>query len=77
MLFNNNFEDWGMRNARRMTQLLGDAAVAAAGAAGGSGAAPRAQADSAPFSTRGRRRPSPARATLPRAAIGRGGADEG
>jgi len=25
VLFNNNYEDWGMRNARRMTQLLGDA----------------------------------------------------
>jgi uncharacterized protein YecE (DUF72 family) len=24
VLFNNNYEDWGMRNARRMTQLLGD-----------------------------------------------------
>ena len=23
VLFNNNYEDWGMRNARRMTQLLG------------------------------------------------------
>jgi uncharacterized protein YecE (DUF72 family) len=23
VLFNNNFEDWGMRNARRMAQLLG------------------------------------------------------
>ena len=22
MLFNNNYEDWGMRNARRMAQLL-------------------------------------------------------
>ena len=26
VLFNNNYEDWGMRNARRMTQLLGLAA---------------------------------------------------
>ncbi len=25
VLFNNNYEDWGMRNARRMTQLLGGA----------------------------------------------------
>jgi len=25
VLFNNNFEDWGMRNAHRMTQLLGGA----------------------------------------------------
>ena len=23
VLFNNNYEDWGMRNARRMTHLLG------------------------------------------------------
>ena len=23
VLFNNNYEDWGMRNARRMAQLLG------------------------------------------------------
>ena len=38
VLFNNNFEDWGMRNARRMTQLLGDAAVPPPGpAAGGPG----------------------------------------
>jgi uncharacterized protein YecE (DUF72 family) len=26
VLFNNNYEDWGMRNARRMAQLLGGAA---------------------------------------------------
>ena len=38
VLFNNNFEDWGMRNARRMTQILGDAAVPPP-APGGSGAA--------------------------------------
>lgn len=29
VLFNNNFEDWGMRNARRMTQLLGGAPAGA------------------------------------------------
>ena len=23
VLFNNNYEDWGMRNARRMAQILG------------------------------------------------------
>ncbi len=27
VLFNNNYEDWGMRNARRMTQLLGGPAT--------------------------------------------------
>ena len=35
VLFNNNYEDWGMRNARRMTQLLG-------GEDGGDGPAGRA-----------------------------------
>jgi len=29
VLFNNNYEDWGMRNARRMTQLLGGGEPAA------------------------------------------------
>ena len=32
VLFNNNYEDWGMRNARRMTQLLGVDAGPAQGA---------------------------------------------
>ena len=31
VLFNNNYEDWGMRNARRMTQLLGGAPAGRAG----------------------------------------------
>ena len=34
VLFNNNFEDWGMRNARRMAQLLGGDAVPPPAAAG-------------------------------------------
>ncbi len=44
VLFNNNYEDWGMRNARRMTQLLGGATPATGGpedvGASGSGTAP-------------------------------------
>jgi uncharacterized protein YecE (DUF72 family) len=38
VLFNNNYEDWGMRNARRMTQLLGGAGTAAPGGGDDGGA---------------------------------------
>jgi uncharacterized protein YecE (DUF72 family) len=41
VLFNNNYEDWGMRNARRMTQLLG-------GAPGDGDAGDGAEADAEP-----------------------------
>jgi len=49
VLFNNNYEDWGIRNARRMTQLLGaprptavpqDAGDAVRSPAGGEGGEP-------------------------------------
>jgi uncharacterized protein YecE (DUF72 family) len=49
VLFNNNFEDWGMRNARRMTQLLGGAADGGgAPSDGGAGDGDGANADPAP-----------------------------
>jgi hypothetical protein len=43
VLFNNNFEDWGLRNARRMAQLLGvapDPDPQAAGTDDGAGTPP-------------------------------------
>jgi uncharacterized protein YecE (DUF72 family) len=57
VLFNNNYEDWGMRNARRMTQLVG-------GGPAGAGADGESTGAGAPHTGAGAPPPDTAQGTL-------------